>query len=334
MIPGGDIQTKLFDLIREKIANNLSLAQEVAEILGISNDSAYRRIRGEKTLSLDEASQLCSYYNCSMDQFIAQQSSFLTFRQLDVAPGNFDKNKWLDFIYNNLLKINSVARKHILYLAKDPPIFQYFQFPEIASFKFFFWEKTIFNVNIKEGDKFTLSVIDNEIIEKCKKIATIVLKIPTTELWNEDTFRILLRQIEYYWISGYFASKEDLEKLINSIERWLNHNQKQAELGMKFLEGHPDHGIADTYTLYENEIILNDNTIFITTDDVQRVFITYNILGVLINDDAEFCQSVSSLHQTLISKSNMISKVGEKERNRFFNKLTGAIHHFKSSYQL
>nr|WP_321410418.1 helix-turn-helix transcriptional regulator [uncultured Carboxylicivirga sp.] len=330
----GNIQVRLFNHIKNILADHLSLAQEVSEVLDISVDSTYRRIRGEKPLSLDEAVKLCRHYNCSLDQFIPQKKGYLTFDQYHVGPGSFDKHQWLDFIYNNLLNIITFEEKHIVYVAKDPPIFQYFQFPEIVAFKFFFWEKTLFNVRGKENEKFSISFIDNEIIEKCRKIATLVLKIPTTELWNEDTFRILLRQIDYYWISGYFDTKDDLIKLVNSIEKWLNHNRKQAELGMKFLDGHPDHGIENTYTLYENEIILNDNTIFVTTNDKQRTFLTYNVLGLLGCSDIGFCQSVSGLHKTLISKSNMISKVGEKERNRFFNKLTGAIDQFKLLHKL
>jgi len=46
----GELQKSLFDAIKEKVAQNASIAQEVSELLDISADSAYRRMRGEKPL--------------------------------------------------------------------------------------------------------------------------------------------------------------------------------------------------------------------------------------------------------------------------------------------
>ena len=45
----GDIQLVLFQKIRDQLSDHVSMVDEIADILGISNDSAYRRIRGEKT---------------------------------------------------------------------------------------------------------------------------------------------------------------------------------------------------------------------------------------------------------------------------------------------
>lgn len=43
-----ELQQHFFDHIKERLPTHLSLVDEVAELLSISNDSAYRRIRGEK----------------------------------------------------------------------------------------------------------------------------------------------------------------------------------------------------------------------------------------------------------------------------------------------
>ena len=46
----GELQQQLFKAIKNKAGENLLLADEVAKLLDISVDSAYRRIRGEKTV--------------------------------------------------------------------------------------------------------------------------------------------------------------------------------------------------------------------------------------------------------------------------------------------
>lgn len=61
------IQREIFAMIRQSLPPNISFVHEVSELLGISYDSAYRRIRGEKELSLSELVLICSKYDISLD---------------------------------------------------------------------------------------------------------------------------------------------------------------------------------------------------------------------------------------------------------------------------
>ncbi|MGZ3753403.1 MAG: helix-turn-helix domain-containing protein [Mucilaginibacter sp.] len=63
-------QQLFFNHIRSKLPSHLSFVDEVAELLNISNDSAYRRIRGEKPLGLDEVQVLCNKHHVSLDQLL------------------------------------------------------------------------------------------------------------------------------------------------------------------------------------------------------------------------------------------------------------------------
>ena len=61
----GELQLKLFSAIKSKMPENISPAEEIAKLLNISTDSAYRRMRGEKTISIDELYVLCSHFQVS-----------------------------------------------------------------------------------------------------------------------------------------------------------------------------------------------------------------------------------------------------------------------------
>ena len=65
-----DIQTLLFQKIIDQMPSHLSLADELAELLEISADSAYRRIRGEKPISVFEVQKLCNAYRFSFDDLV------------------------------------------------------------------------------------------------------------------------------------------------------------------------------------------------------------------------------------------------------------------------
>ena len=73
------VQQLFFQHIKAGLPGHLSLVDEVAELLNISNDSAYRRIRGEKPISFEELQKLCSHYKVSLDQFLHLQSDAFIF---------------------------------------------------------------------------------------------------------------------------------------------------------------------------------------------------------------------------------------------------------------
>ncbi|MCK9399061.1 MAG: hypothetical protein M0Q51_03560 [Bacteroidales bacterium] len=172
------------------------------------------------------------------------------------------------------------------------------------------------------------------VIELGQKILRASITIPTIEIWNEDTFNILFRQIEYYWISGYFGKKDDLLNLIDKLEKWVRHIQKQADHGFKYLYDNPAEGIENSFMMYENEVVLNDNTVFVRLDNMTAVYITYNLLSLLITQDPALCRSVEQYMHVLMRKSNLISLSGSKARNRFFNKLLFTIEQSKGRLNL
>ena len=61
-----DFQKTLFEQIRERLPTDASFVHEIAELLSISYDSAYRRIRGEKALDIQDLYILADSYSLSM----------------------------------------------------------------------------------------------------------------------------------------------------------------------------------------------------------------------------------------------------------------------------
>lgn len=329
-----NLQKLLFLQIKEIIPENLSFVHEIAELLEISYDSVYRRIRGEKELSLDELVKLGAKYHISIDSILNLSGNNVVFRHYSLESSKFKIKDWLTIIQEDMWRIHQSRTKEIIYAAKDPPIFHYFQFPEIAAFKFFFWEKTLFEFPQYEDKRFRIDDLDQEIVAIGKKILNESVTIPTVEIWNEDTFNILFRQIEYYWISGYFEKKDDLLNLLDKLEKWVRHIQKQADHGFKYLYDQPAEGIENSFVMYENEVVLNDNTIFVKLDNLSAVYITYNVLSLLITREPELCRNVELYMHALMKKSNIISLTGSKARNRFFNRMLYTIEQSKSRLDL
>ena len=124
-------------------------------------------------------------------------------------------------------------------------------------------------------------------------------------------------------------SKDDIYNLCDKLEKWILHIRKQAECGFKFMYGEAAEGIENSFKMYENEVVLNDNSILVRRDDVTTVYLTFNTLSLLITQSPLFCENINNYFTKLIQKSNQISISGAKERNRFFNKLLSIIEDFR-----
>lgn len=326
----GAIQREIFQKIKKKLPPNLSLVFEITNLLKLSQDSAYRRIRGEKPLSLEELFILKEHYNISLDEFCDEQSNSVNFKSSIIEPDTFKVSDWLDKVYADLLLIDKAKDQEIIYAAKDPPIFHYFQLPEIAAFKVFFWEKTLFQFPEYDEKMFRLDEVSEDTYKKGRKILALATKIPTIEIWNEHTFKIMLSQIEYYFVSGFFKSKDDLLNLLDKSEKWIHHIQKEAELGYKYLYGTTPNGIENNFKLYSNEVVLNDNTILVRTNLGYISYLTFNVLSLLQTNNQNFCIELDKHFRGIMRKSNLISVSGAKERNRFFSEQIHAINRLKS----
>lgn len=314
------IQKELFERVKLLLPPNVSMVHAVSEILGLSYDSTYRRIRGEKFLGIDEFVKLASSFGLSIDNLCMPDNQFITFDHHAMDPTNFRFKDWVATILNDLIRIKEAPTKHILYSAKDPPIYHYFVIPEIVAFKEFIWEKSVFQFPDYIDKQFTFDSIHPETLEKGRLISKVATKIPTTEIWNENTLLLTMRQIEYYWIAGLFKSKDDVLNLLDKVEKWIMHLRNQAQLGYKFMLDEPEEGIENSYTLYETELIHNDNLIIATVADKKVTYIAVNSLNLLRTTNQNYGDNVSEFLNNLISRSNLISQSGEKERNRFFNK--------------
>ena len=72
-------QVLFFQQIKSLLPPHLSVVDEIAKVLDISTDSAYRRIRGEKPITFDDIQKLSSRYKISIDRFLHLQTNGFIF---------------------------------------------------------------------------------------------------------------------------------------------------------------------------------------------------------------------------------------------------------------
>ncbi len=325
------LQQQLFSHLKENIPSHLSLVDDLCELLDLSSDSVYRRIRGEKPITLAELRKISEHYTVSIDQLIQQPNESVLFN----APGmNGTSDNFADYLADMLKQFkyfNSFTTKKMHYLCKDSTIWNFYLFPEIAAFKTFFWSKTINNQPDLAHKVFSYEEFP---YHDCFLLGQQVLQennqIPCVELWNLESMHSTINQVAYYRDAGNFKENSDFLCVIASLHEMIDHLQLQAEKGVKFMPGATDLSYKAPIEFYVNELILGNNTMVITLDDTDLTMVTYGVLHYLFTKDARFADKVKDSFDTLLSRSTLISKTGEKDRNRFFNALREKVNSIKN----
>src|SRR5258706_4270963 len=320
--PGNNIQSVFLDQVRNRLADNVSFADELAEILNISRDSAYRRMRGETILSLDEAKTLHNRFGVSLDVLFSNTSEMVTFHRRVVNLKDYTLDKWANSIQKNLEFLKTFEQYEFIFSARDIPVFHYFRIPELSAFKLFFWMKTLIGYPDFEHKLFDKKAVPSALLKAVEKMWTTYSSLSSTEIWNEEAVYDTLRQIEFYQECGFFSHPDQAASLCDQLIKLLAQVQSEAASGIKSEGG--------GFNLYNNEILIADNTVFARMGTTRRsVYVNQNALNLLLTFQEPFCEQTEVYLQNLIKKSTLISKTGEREMSQFFNNMTHRIQAFK-----
>ena len=316
-MPDYQSQDFLFRRIRELLPPDASLVDTVASILNVSSDSAYRRIRGETPLVLDEARELCQYFKLSLDQLLNAQSGATMFQNVRIDIKNYSYEKYLTDLLMLVEYVGSFIHKEIIYLTKDMALFHNFYFKPLIAFRYFFWMKTIIQHPDFQNQEFDLNCISPKIEKLSQDLTLAYNKIPSSEIWNTESINAALLQIEFYKESGYFSSSADIKMVYESLEETFVHLKQEAENGCKFMPGENPESKKNNFKFFYNRVILGDNTIMVVTDRVKTVYINYDVLNYMFTRDEAFTNPCYDDLQKMMKKSTLISETSEKHRNIF-----------------
>jgi hypothetical protein len=316
---GMSIQQHLFQIIRDTSPHQ-TLVDIIEEVLGIGQDSAYRRISGKTELTISELHKLCKRFSISADELLrASEPDQITFNYKALHQENFSLLEYLSTAYESLKIMSVSAPCNLIYSATAMPLFDYFHLDEIATFKMFVWQKSICDFPAFENRKFDFDKVDRRLIDTGKSLLRLYQRIPSIELWNMATIDSLIYQLEYYAETDQFANPTDALLIADQLEIYLHHIRRQAESGCKFRIGNQPDEHSGSLEMYHNEVVTADNTILVDVGQRKYTFLTHCATNFLNTSNDLFCDTTYNWLMNLVRRSTLISKASEKQRASFFN---------------
>lgn len=326
-------QLSFVTMLKKAIPANVNLADEVAELLEVSADSAYRRLRGETDFSLEELVLLATTYNISLDTTLMNGTKMVSFRTNELNTHVSGFADYLGVLHSDLKWIRQWPNAKITYAAEDLPVFYHFFFPQLARFKMVYWNKSILG-NTELNSAFVEDVnIPEEWRAEVPRIIDVFSQMPSIEIWHEDTIKSTLKQIEYYAHVGYFKQKETLAQLMQELTDLMSMVRIQAEYGRKY-QPYTKKVLNTAFELYASEVMIGNNCVLLNSDIQNATYLSFNTFNFIQTKNEVFNQQTISWTKNLLSKSNRISEVAEIARAQYFNQRMAEIDELRGRLQL
>jgi hypothetical protein len=323
-----EIQLSFLNKVKQALPVNLSMVDELAELLSTSNDSAYRRMRGETLLSIDEIALICRHFKVSFDTQSQADTGSVLFNYFKIEGKAENFALWLTGMRNNVKQIESVAGGNILYAADDVPIWHHFFDDRLTTFKIFYWLKSIVNAPSFADIKYDPALISAELIGIARETLEAYNRVDSIEVWSEDTLNSTLKQVEYFWESGFFKTKEDAIAICDLIQDEIDLLQQRAIRESKLADGS-----VKNFKLYHSEVMIGNNSILVNLGQNKIAYVSNNTFNMMSTTNPEFVAENELWLKNLIRKSVLISGVSEKQRNQFFRILKGKIDTLRNNIQ-
>ena len=222
------MQSQFIKYLMAKTNDNASFADEIATVLDIGYDAAYRRINNKTSLTLEEAVKLARHYKISLNKLFEVGNTNTITAELPPQPKDeAGLEQFLKVSLQNVQAASKVKGAEIIYSAKDIPLFHTLNDSTLTRYKMYVWLK---DVNTKMAQsKITfddwMKTIPDSLLQTAHDLSNSYKYISITEIWNETTLTGTLQQVLYYFETGLVSSHmalkvcQDISDVVNNVEQ-------------------------------------------------------------------------------------------------------------------
>lgn len=311
-------QITFFERLKYHCEGKVRLAEEISDLLDLSIDSIYRRMRGEVDLTFTEFQQICSHYHYVHADEAQDQ---LLFINGDNGFGFGNYSVTLNRINDLFQQINKQKNIRYTVASEDITFFMLMLSPLLYRFKLHFWVNTFGESRQLPVEPFDANTFAVALQPICRTLEQKWLQANSIEIVGKNPIASILQQIEYYQEAGLFAHNNDLIsvreallELINRLEAICNQNLNlQTDSGKQL-------------KLYISDIPLGNQVIIAEGGEKLTTFISTSDFSFLYTHSEIFGQQRKAWTESVIHRSFAIQESSSKQRRLLFNELRNQIN--------
>ena len=314
----------MFETVKKKIEKRDGLPFVIGELLGISSDSAYRRISGKKELTISELQKICGAFNISMDEILnykSEQGALFHYGPLVISDQDSFIHQ-MEKILKMLKNVKSASEKEMFFSALDIPYYHFAKFPELAFFRQYVWTDSM-NRKPLSFNEFCRQLDKEKMIPIFEQYHLTLALIPTKEIWTEQTVDPILRLMEHYYATGAFENKSTVFSLLNQLSSVFDVLKRYAD------DGHKGGQAKTPYCQYLSHVDLESAIMLLRKNDHYYCNIRLNTVNSITTDNEEICSRMRKWMEDAIVKSVQISSISVKERATFYRTANNKIENLR-----
>lgn len=308
--------------LRAGIPANRNAAQTVSDVLDISLDAAYRRLRGQSPLTLQEGMELAAALGLSLDALAASGKGQIVF-ELEAAAGNHDsRTSNLERLLQMGKTLAEDSEARIVHTQEDIIPFRMYGYRQLRAFKHYHWERLYAE---DTALRFNPTTENPQRDEAAAGIYKLYMRIPSLEVWSEYSLDSTLRQIRYDMETGHFSTTKDALEVTADLLLLLDDLQEQARTGRK----HREHD----FQLFWSEIAVFNGSLMLYAKGFQRVYAGHHTMHYLSTSNLDYCRQTEQWNDLLLRRSLNLTGYAEKLRYRFFSLLRQKVKNLENWLQ-
>ena len=304
----------LIDKIKDLLPPHIKLPEFLVNTLGISRQSAYRKINGEMTFSFEQVSLLSRELGFSMDEIAGLQNEDLSLfglsKNIPPTPQVTFENM-LERYYEILVKRYKNKNSGVIVAMNRLPFLLAIPYKNLFRFFYYKWTHRISDVSLDYN--FSEVVLPQKIIDLCSRIEKYLPLVDNnTYIIDPNVFYNSLVEIQYYYRrklideEGLSAIKDDLSAMIDMTEKVIRKGK------------HPE--ITTRFDYYLSKLPIENNSFYIWYNDTRESYFWIYPADYVSSKDPYACSIHQNWLESLKKFCALASQSNEELQSEYFRK--------------
>jgi predicted DNA-binding transcriptional regulator AlpA len=310
-------KTNLNDIIvstiLKNVPKNIKPVIFLMELLNLSRESIYRRIRKEIPFSVEELSSLSHALSFSIDEVIEESKNEHVFFNLQSKITTNASNAYLTMLqeYYDYMDLLTNAEKANVHVAVNyvPPMFSIF-FEHLSKFYYYKW----MNENTGNTSKYYYSdlTVPPELVSLHKNIKYEDKRFNNNVLIiSPNIFLSLIQSIQYYY-QRKLITCEEFQLLNKDIFGLIDLIENMTKTGVSHSGIHMDVYLSSPY--------INSNSVYMEYNNIVETHLWLYSANPMIIRNANVCEMQKKWILSLKKQSTLITQSNEILQEEFFDK--------------
>jgi hypothetical protein len=316
----GNQKDLLTTKILDRIPTNIKPIEYLIELLGISKESAYRRLRGEIPFTFKEISQLSLDLDFSIDELIARPCESRVLFNMQTDPDDNPSTAFMkrfEQYYNFFLHLETNPNVETVLTLNHVPAIASIYFKNLFQFFYFKWLHQNQETSLKLNYSDVIIPDEIETLRKKVKFSAANCINQITLILDSDFFASLVNEIHYYR-KRRLIQEEDFEKVKNDVLSFIDLMEDWARTGA--------FGQRAKISIYLSPMNIATNTTYFQYDGGETSFIHPFSIYPISSGHPALCEKHKKWIHSMKKYATMITQSNELLQSEYFDKQREWIH--------